>query len=162
MPNRPIFLIGFMASGKTTLGKKIAKLHQVNFRDSDTEIENQTNSSINKIFKEIGENGFREIEKKWLYNALFSNEIVSLGGGLPCFNNLIEILKEKGIVIFIDTPFETIVERLETDKNRPLNNNPIEINDLYLSRLPIYNQAHYIVKNEAELLLLVEKILNIK
>jgi shikimate kinase len=117
-----IFLVGFMGSGKTTLGKKLANRLDVPFLDTDQEIERQENSSIENLFHEKGEAYFRSCEKKIIDTFPFSKDmVISLGGGLPCFSNLMETLNNKGITIYLKRSPKELLVRLEQAKTkRPL------------------------------------------
>jgi shikimate kinase len=92
---KPFFLIGYMGSGKTTLGKQLAKKLNLQFVDMDLFIENRYHKSISEIFKEKGEDGFREIERRTLQEiAGFENVIISTGGGLPCFFDNMDLMNK--------------------------------------------------------------------
>ncbi|MBI35765.1 MAG: shikimate kinase [Flavobacteriales bacterium] len=117
-----IFLIGFMGCGKSTLGKKLAKQLGWNFIDLDAFIEKKEGKSISVIFKDHGEDYFRNLETKTL-NQLSERSfyIVSCGGGTPCFNNNIEIINQLGMSVYIKLSTDTLYERLKSEKmNRPL------------------------------------------
>jgi shikimate kinase len=97
-----IFLIGFMGSGKTSIGKKLAKKMKYAFLDLDQEIEKQENLSISEIFEIHGEDYFRVLEKKVLVDLTqLSNTVVSCGGGTPCHYNNIELINNAGISIYL-------------------------------------------------------------
>ncbi|MCG8574812.1 MAG: shikimate kinase [Flavobacteriales bacterium] len=116
-----IFLIGFMGSGKSSVGKRLASRMGMKFLDSDREIEKQQQKKIPEIFKKNGELAFRQMEKEWLQNLEVSNAIVSLGGGTPCFEGNMELIKQKGTSIYLILSPEAIVSRLIKSKNvRPL------------------------------------------
>ena len=117
-----IFLIGFMGSGKSTLGKKIASKTKFTFLDTDHEIEKNENNSVSTIFLEKGEIYFRNCEKNLIESFSFpSNTIVALGGGLPCFSNLMDVLNSKGITIYLKRPPKELVARLmQGTSKRPL------------------------------------------
>ncbi len=116
-----IFIAGFMASGKSSLGKKIAKHFKKHYIDLDSLIEEVENLSINKIFEEKGEPYFRFLETEILKKLDFENTVIALGGGTPCFHNNIEIIKAKGKLVYLQLPLKIIIGRLKQDKdNRPL------------------------------------------
>jgi shikimate kinase len=118
-----IFLIGFMGSGKSTLGKNLAESLNYDFIDSDLWIEKEQGMSIDNIFSSKGEAFFRELELKFIENLNpLKPTIIATGGGLPCFNGNIEKLKEIGTVIFLKVSPELIFERIEFDDTRPLLN----------------------------------------
>ena len=81
-----IFLIGYMGAGKTTLGKAFAKKYNLSFVDLDWYIEERFHKTVQELFAERGEDGFRELERNMLHEvADFENVIISTGGGAPCF-----------------------------------------------------------------------------
>lgn len=155
-----IYLMGFMGSGKSFLGKKISQALNIPFYDLDQEIEIFYQDSIENIFALKGEEFFRSLESKVLQSLSDKPPgIVSLGGGTPCFNNNIEYLNSNGTTIFINTLFELICLRLKLDKNnRPLlekiKNNPEKLAayvDHKLSeRKPFYQQAKITVFQNME------------
>ena len=115
-----VYLIGFMGVGKTTLGKKLASKHNVNFIDTDQEIEITANKNILDIFQEDGENHFRKLETSIL-KMIPKNNIVACGGGLPAYNNNMDFIKISGISIYLKATKEEIFMRLSNDsKKRPL------------------------------------------
>jgi shikimate kinase len=117
-----IFLIGYMGSGKTTIGKLLAKKMNLQFVDIDLFIENRYRKSITAIFAEKGEAGFREIERRTLQEiAGFENIVISTGGGLPCFFDNMDVMNAVGTTIYLKTNVKELVSRLITGKQkRPL------------------------------------------
>jgi Shikimate kinase len=111
-----------MGSGKTTVGKCMAKRLNTPFVDFDFFIENRYRKSINQLFAERGESGFRKIERKILEEvAGFENVIISTGGGVPCFNDNMELMNRKGITVYLKVSVNELVSRLEACKQtRPL------------------------------------------
>ena len=94
---RRIFLIGYMGSGKTTLGKAFAKAAGLEFIDLDWYIEERLHKTISKIFAEQGESGFREIERKLLHEAGdFEDGLIACGGGTPCFFDNMDYMNQAG------------------------------------------------------------------
>ncbi len=144
-----VFLIGFMGSGKTYLGKSAAKLLQYNFIDFDEYIEQHTHQTIPEIFERKGEVYFRQVESHLLEKMkLKNNTIISLGGGTPCFNDNMSWIKENGRSIYLKVSVPVLYNRLIINKTaRPLLRN---ISDENLSdyitfklkeREVYYNQA---------------------
>lgn len=83
---KPLFLVGYMAAGKTTLGRRAAQLLNVEFIDLDAYIESRYRKRVSDLFAERGEEGFRDIERRMLHEvAEFDNVLVATGGGTPCF-----------------------------------------------------------------------------
>jgi shikimate kinase len=119
---KTVFLIGFMGSGKSTVGKQLAQEFGVSFLDSDAEIEQNAGKTISEIFETEGEVSFRELEQEFILKTDFTvPKIVSCGGGLPCFNGLMNVLKEKGTVVFLNVEVKEIIRRLGAEKSkRPL------------------------------------------
>jgi len=116
------YLIGYMGSGKTTIGKKLAKKLGFQFVDVDCFIESRQRKTINEIFSEKGEDAFRLMEHNALEEiSLFENVIISTGGGAPCFHNNIELMNKNGFTIYLKTSPEELAKRLNKNKNkRPL------------------------------------------
>ncbi|QTD37829.1 shikimate kinase [Polaribacter batillariae] len=119
-----IVLLGYMASGKSTIGKKLAKKLYLNFIDLDEYISEKEKMSISEIFSTKGEIYFRKIEHEYLKEILNSDEkiVLSLGGGTPCYaNNMDVILRSNAKSIYIKASINTLVERLLKEKSkRPL------------------------------------------
>ncbi len=153
MTNIHIFLIGFMGAGKTSLGKQLAKKMNLNFLDSDKEIENMENMPVLQIFATHGESYYRKLEHDWLNNLSNTDfNLISTGGGMPCFENNMDVMKKKGLVVYLKHPPRQLAQRLRNAKTeRPLlkNKTPEEIEEfitkLLSEREPIYSQAHIVV-----------------
>lgn len=117
-----VFIIGFMGSGKTTKSNDLAKKLKWSLLDLDAIIEQKEEATIKEIFDQYGQDHFRELEKKYLHNLKgYSNIVVAMGGGTPCFFDNMQWMNQNAVTIFIDTPIESILRNLqnETDK-RPL------------------------------------------
>ena len=149
-----LYLIGFMGVGKTTIGKQIAALNKVIFIDIDSQIEKETSKSIKEIFKTDGEIAFRKLETDTI-RSINRKAIIACGGGLPAHNNNIEYLKHKGIVIYLKASTETLIKRLEKNKNkRPLisnltNEKRLEfIRKILKEREKTYKQADYTIETD--------------
>jgi len=117
-----IFLIGFMGSGKTTLGRKLASRMGYEFIDLDHKLEQQAELSIAEYFSIFGEDAFRELESEVLKKTLYPDDaIVSTGGGLPCYFDNMDWMKANGKSVYIKLPPKTLADRLEAGKEeRPL------------------------------------------
>lgn len=151
-----IFLCGMMGTGKSLVGKHLAKRLNFQFTDLDSEIESEAGMSIAQIFREKGESGFRDIEKKTLLHFVNrTNGVVALGGGTLQNQQLVDLVKNSGILIFIDTPEEILLNRLKRSKRRPmihgLSHDELKqlIKKLLDERKPFYNQAHIIISGDA-------------
>jgi len=116
-----VFIIGFMGSGKSTLGKKIAARLKFDFLDLDSEIERLEKKTIAQLFSEKGEIYFRETETNWLKNFNNQSTVIATGGGTPCTGNNFELMKEKGVTVYLESSAENLTNRLYQSKNvRPL------------------------------------------
>jgi shikimate kinase len=120
-----VFLVGYMASGKTTIGKVLAKKMNVQFIDLDQYIESRETRSITDVFKSKGEIYFRKKETLYLKELIESDKkaIISLGGGTPCYANNMDLLlnSENAITIYLKASLNELVNRLSKDpQNRPL------------------------------------------
>ena len=103
-----------MYSGKSTVGKKLANLMNLKHIDTDKVFETKYNITISSFFEKYGENLFRELEHKILLETIKEdNCIISTGGGLPCFHNNIEIIKENGISIYLNMSPISIIHRIK-------------------------------------------------
>jgi len=141
-----IILTGFMGSGKSTVGRVLAKELNTYFLDTDMLIESFENKSISEIFASFGEEIFRNMEKRcfeWIKNCV-KNTIISVGGGFPVF---IPEIKEAGFVIYLKVEFEEILKRMNEDelKKRPLFQNIEVAKELFKKRDKIYSDLADIV-----------------
>jgi shikimate kinase len=108
-----IFLIGFMGSGKTTVGKILANRLHLPFVDLDLEIEKKEGISASKYFASSGEQTFRETERNILLGIITNkNQIISTGGGAPCYSNNMEIMNREGVTVYLKMNREAILKRL--------------------------------------------------
>jgi shikimate kinase len=121
---KKIVLVGYMASGKTKIGKKLSKKLDFPFYDLDHIIENKFSTTINKIFEEKGEVYFRKIEHEAFVEKMNSDEsfILSLGGGTPCYANNHELLKLDNVIsVYLKASVTTLKNRLKFNREkRPL------------------------------------------
>jgi shikimate kinase len=141
--DRNIVLIGFMGCGKTTVGNLLAaQLKRVCF-DTDALALARTNmNSINKIFEEFGEKYWRTLEIEVTNDiSTMKNSVISTGGGIVLHEKNIHNLKKYGTLIYLDTSFTTIQNRLEQDTTRPLFRNMNTAQFLFASRQALY--LHY-------------------
>lgn len=115
-------MIGFMGSGKSFVGKRLAGALSVPFYDLDEYIEEKENSSISQIFEEKGEDYFRLLERKCLRDFEHTKDaVIACGGGTPCFFDNLEWLNKHGLTIYLQTPISILLGRLQKDlNNRPL------------------------------------------
>jgi shikimate kinase len=140
-----IYLIGFMGTGKSTIGRQVARQLDYQFVDSDRAIESEAGMPIPKIFEKQGEETFRVMEKAFVETGHPQEScVVSCGGGLVFQPGLKERLQDRGIVITLFASPKTIFERTRANQNRPLLNveDPqAEIERLLNERLPVYRDA---------------------
>lgn len=154
--HKHIFLIGFMGSGKSTVGTLLAERLNLPFLDSDREIEKKKGKSITEIFSQDGEAVFREMEMEFL-EKLESIEpsVIAVGGGLPVNENALPLMHEMGLVIYLNTSLLTLLKRLREEKaQRPLLRDIDDaefhpfVEDLLSRRVHFYKQAKLIMPNE--------------
>jgi shikimate kinase len=117
-----IFLIGFMGSGKTTVGRPLAKALGLRFVDMDSHIVENQNKSISDIFEALGEEGFRTLERETLGKLSARDDLViATGGGAPCFFDNMETMNRVGTTIYLNVSPEGLAERLRRGRDkRPL------------------------------------------
>lgn len=149
-----IYLVGMPGSGKSTLGRSLARLMKHTFIDLDDRIIGQEGMSIPEIFAQKGETYFRQAEQRAL-QATFTeqNILVATGGGAPCFFDNMEQINAQGISIFLNIPLQQIASRVSPGKNkvtiRPLfaGKTPEQIKEsleqMWEKRLPFYQKAHF-------------------
>ena len=150
---KSIIIIGYMGAGKTTVGKALAKELGVMFYDLDWYIESRMRKTVKQIFDEIGEEGFRKIERNMLHEvAEFENVVVSCGGGKPCFFDNMDYMNQLGETIYLKASPETLHTHLKMGKGvRPLllNKTPEEVEIFIREQLklrePFYNKAKHII-----------------
>lgn len=152
---KKIVLLGYMASGKTTIAKLLSKITKINTVDLDKLIEKTENLSINEIFNTKGELYFRKLENQILQETIKSDEnlIISLGGGTPCYYNNHEFLNNENVIsIYLKASVNTLYERLLTEKlKRPIlfDKDEDELKEFIAKHLFernfYYNQAKYTV-----------------
>lgn len=120
---KPVFLIGFMASGKTTLGRALAAaLPEVSFVDLDEAVEEHAGCSVAQIFADRGEPGFRALESEMLRRVAVPGALIACGGGTPCRSENMDFMLSAGKVVRLEASADTLVRRLlEADPDkRPL------------------------------------------
>lgn len=141
-----IFLVGMPGSGKSTIGAKLADALQLDFLDLDSEIEKKEMKAVKEIFRENGEDYFRQVEAETLRELAGSSRdfVLATGGGAPCFYNGMDTINETGFSIFLDVPIPELVRRLSNNKDRPLLQTADVEKKLTLlleTRLPVYRKA---------------------
>lgn len=141
----PLIFIGFMGTGKTTLGEYIASNDGLNYIDLDEYIVSQEQRSIPEIFDKIGETGFRNLEFLYLQQCIEQYDVISTGGGIVEGLDAFNLLKSRHNVIWLDCDLNIVYERIKNDSNRPNANNKsfFELKSLYSSRVSRYNEIAF-------------------
>jgi len=147
-----IVLTGFMGTGKTEVGKLLAKKLSYTFVDADTEIELQEKMPITEIFKRFGEPYFRDVESEVIKRlSKMERVVISTGGGAVLRNENVANLKRNGILICLQARPETIYERTKHDTSRPLLQveDPLQrIKELLEIRRPYYEKADIMIETD--------------
>jgi shikimate kinase len=150
-----IYLVGFMGSGKSTVGELLAKHIGWPFADLDRDIEAQQNSTIPTLFERLGEPGFRQIETDALGQRVRAVRnglpvVLALGGGAYVSPSNAQMMESSGISIWLDTPFNTICERVSRSSHRPLAADPVFFQELFFTRREAYAKAAYTIQVTSE------------
>ena len=158
-----ICIMGLMGSGKSVIGRELSKYFDLQFYDTDREIELRTKKSINKIFKEEGEPYFRDIEERICIELLnHKNCVISLGGGSIISKNIRDQIKQNSYSIYLQVKLGNLLNRLKLSKKRPLlsrNTNKKEIlANLFEERKKFYEKADLIINNDNDKFEVLEKI----
>ncbi|MDT8309448.1 MAG: shikimate kinase [Bacteroidales bacterium] len=151
-----IYLIGYMGSGKTKLGKKLAARIGFKFIDLDKLFEQQHHTTIADYFNSYGEESFRKEEQQILYSMeKTSKAVVSTGGGTPCYQDNIAFMNKTGVTVYLQLSAQSLAHRLRVSSaNRPLLENIGDehfdsfIQQHLAERENYYLKAHFVVKGE--------------
>ncbi len=141
-----IYLVGFMGSGKTTVGRALAHRLGWSFFDIDCEIERAERMTVSEIFEQRGEPEFRRLETEMIRRHVSWIErgrpaVVALGGGAFTFSENRELVESNGITVWLDCSLETASRRVGKDAGRPLARDPERFRSLYESRRDAYSLA---------------------
>ena len=120
--DKTIFLVGYMCCGKTTLGRALAELLEMDFYDLDDLVEERAKMRIAEIFKRYGEDKFRQMEREALHEVAGEHAVVACGGGTPCYIDNMALMNRLGLTIWLTTTPEVIASRLalpEHKRHRP-------------------------------------------
>ncbi|MBD7943894.1 MULTISPECIES: shikimate kinase [Psychrobacillus] len=141
-----IYLVGFMGSGKSAVGRRLSYLLKMPYYDMDKEIVKRQKMSIPEIFEQHGEAYFRNLETEFLLNFRKESCIISTGGGVATLDRNIKIMRNNGLVLFLDATFEDIWIRIKNDKNRPIvqRSTKEELQLLFNTRRRSYKKAAHI------------------
>lgn len=138
-----IALIGFMGSGKTTIGRLLAKALDMKYIDIDKEAMRIENRTINEIFEQEGESYFRDLERRIIAKESAENNIViSTGGGAIIDNNNIKSLRETSFVVYLNCDVNCIYERVKNKKHRPL----LNVENMYDKIIELYEKREVLYK----------------
>lgn len=130
--NDCIILVGFMGSGKTSIGKLLSSKLNSNFYDTDEMIIKQTGKTISQIFEDEGEEHFRKLECNIVKELeTLENGVISTGGGLPLYHDNMSVLNKIGITFYLKNSVKELTNRIFSDKNRPLVKNYSTPKQLY-------------------------------
>ena len=141
-----IYLVGFMGSGKSTIGRKLAVSLGWRFADLDDDIETYSGKTIPQVFDQDGEAEFRRIESDMLARRIAevkagNSLVLSLGGGAFVQPRNREALSAAGLSVWLDVPFETVQRRVAEFAHRPLARDPLKFRELFLTRRAAYAEA---------------------
>lgn len=153
---KPIVLMGFMGSGKSTLGTRLAAKLDMPFTDLDRRIESAAGKTIPEIFGELGESAFRELESEALIRVFHEPiQVIAIGGGAPCREDHISLIKEQSVSVYLKISVDALFNRLwKQSPGRPLiaGKNPEElksfIDNLLTTRERFYCQADIILESD--------------
>ncbi len=150
-----LYLIGFMGSGKSAVGRLLAEELGWSFADIDEDIEKAQGVSIAEIFDTRGEQEFRGMEQEALRKRVREVEcgrpmVVALGGGAFVDPANRKLLEERGVTVWLDCPFQRITARLDGQTHRPLARDPAKFQQLFDDRRDLYSQAEYRIEADTD------------
>jgi shikimate kinase len=161
----PIFLIGYMGSGKSTIGHDLSRIMNAPFVDLDNFIEQDLGLDICDIFHQKGEHFFRKQEQYYLTNLTYiQNMIVAVGGGTPCFFDNMHFMNTVGVTVYLKVSYEELVNRLKSSNSRPmLFNKKVNLQDLVkeqlIEREKYYQKSQYVIESDNISIEQVSKVL---
>lgn len=141
--DRPVFLVGFMGAGKTSVARKLARMAGVASVDMDTYIERCEHKRVKDIFAEVGEDGFRAIETQTLYELGMKKDpmVVSCGGGVVLRPENRKALSELGLVVYLSVTAAEAASRISDVSSRPLFGDLQNAQRVIDERLPLYEEV---------------------
>lgn len=150
-----LYLVGFMAAGKTTVGRSLADELGWCFVDIDSDIESQENKTIADIFRDHGEAHFRELESQMIRGRVSRIEagdpcVMALGGGAFVQPQNWELIQDNGVTVWLDCQLETIRQRLGDDTSRPLARDRGALAQLFEDRRPLYARADFRIEVDTD------------
>jgi shikimate kinase len=138
-----IYLVGFMGAGKSTVARALAKRLDWRVEDVDAQIEQRERSDISTIFRTKGEPYFRSVERQALLDArLLRGTVVATGGGTFVDARNRDLMLQDGVVVWLDVPFRTVLDRVPHDGRRPLAADRASLEALFQQRRAAYALAH--------------------
>lgn len=149
-----LVLIGMMGSGKTTVGRLLARRLHWSFFDTDSIIEDVSRMTIATIFETLGEDTFRKLEKEVIrHMAEYGHAVIATGGGAPCQEENWKAFEKRSLVVWLKARPESLLERLRRTPPgvRPMLNNDLsleKISELSSKREPFYRKAQYILETD--------------
>jgi shikimate kinase len=152
MPRDNVILVGFMGAGKTVCGRLLARRLGRCFVETDDMIVARDGRSIPEIFAQAGEERFRQLEAELLeVLRLKSGDVIAVGGGLPCREGRMDVLRDLGTVIWLRGDLRQLCERARAQGQRPMlaGRSFEDIEGLYREREPYYARAHVVVDTRA-------------
>ena len=154
LDGRSVVLVGLMGSGKSTIGRKLAQVIDLEFFDSDTEIENASRMSVKDLFAVYGEPEFRALEQRVMLRLMEDGpRIISTGGGAFINPEVREAVLKGGIAVWLDADIDVLLERVGRRETRPLLNNDdpeATMRNLMETRYPTYAEAQIRVMSRNE------------
>ena len=150
-----LYLIGFMASGKTTIGRLLAERLGWSFADLDEDIEASQQRSIADIFDTVGEEAFRRMESEALQTRVRAvargmPTVMALGGGAAAQPENMDLIENHGVTIWLACPFQTVVRRVGESSSRPLARDRKKFKELFHARQQAYGRADYRIDIETD------------
>lgn len=152
-----IYLVGMTHAGKTTAGAILAGMLQWRFVDTDTEIARRKGMSVSSIFERYGEPAFRQLEYDLLSTIDTGQVVIATGGGASVNGDLMELMRKRGYVVFIDVPVRTLAERVQAGADdRPLLRGlaheelVTKLSAMYHERSEAYSRAHLSITGVSE------------
>ena len=149
-----LYLVGFMGTGKTTIGRAAAQRLGFRLLDSDHEIERIRGKSVADIFTQEGEPAFRALEREFILQGhSAAGCVVACGGGLVIQPGMLEAMQQRGVVVCLHASIETILKRTQGNRTRPLLNGEVDplvrIRELYAVREPVYKRAGTVILTDS-------------
>ncbi|HEY1109950.1 MAG TPA: shikimate kinase [Opitutaceae bacterium] len=148
-----LYLVGFMGTGKTTVGRALAQKTGFSVLDSDHEIERRQGKTISEIFAQQGEPAFRAMEREFIdHGHPTERHIIACGGGLVVQPGMLDLLLTKGVVICLHASLETVLARTARHRTRPLlavEDPETRIRTLYAAREPIYKRSGTVILTDS-------------